>query len=89
MEDKECILLLFWNKSKWGDAGNHYDLMHPMVQQMCKGKIDIRRNEIQQIEHEKHEDNNSTENQRQTRFGEEQAKQTNIINSEKLGSEEE
>eukprot|EP00972_Heterocapsa_arctica_P028557 4201096-Heterocapsa_arctica.AAC.1 len=69
--DKECIILLYCNKNKWGDAGNHYDLMHPMVQQVCKGKTYTRRDDIQHIEHQKHEDNNITYRQRQTRFGEE------------------
>eukprot|EP00972_Heterocapsa_arctica_P086822 12798232-Heterocapsa_arctica.AAC.1 len=63
--------------------------MHPMVQQICKGNIYIRRNDIQQIEHQKHEDNNITDRQRQTQFGEEQTKQTNSLNPEKLGPEEE
>eukprot|EP00972_Heterocapsa_arctica_P018077 2670991-Heterocapsa_arctica.AAC.1 len=30
ISDKECVRLLYCNKNKWGDAGNHYDLMHPM-----------------------------------------------------------
>eukprot|EP00972_Heterocapsa_arctica_P063839 9419090-Heterocapsa_arctica.AAC.1 len=30
ISDKECIILLYCNNNKWGDAGNHYDLMHPM-----------------------------------------------------------
>eukprot|EP00972_Heterocapsa_arctica_P024423 3603939-Heterocapsa_arctica.AAC.1 len=31
--DKECVRLLYCNKSKWGDTENHYDLMHPTIQQ--------------------------------------------------------
>eukprot|EP00972_Heterocapsa_arctica_P076817 11330023-Heterocapsa_arctica.AAC.1 len=87
--DKECIRLLYCNKSKWGDVENHYDLMHPMVQQVCKGKIYIRRNDIQQIEHQKQEDNKVIYVQKQTRFGEEQTKHTNSQIPEKLGPEEE
>eukprot|EP00972_Heterocapsa_arctica_P043530 6427547-Heterocapsa_arctica.AAC.1 len=30
---EKCIRLLYCNKSKWGDTGHHYDLMHPMIQQ--------------------------------------------------------
>eukprot|EP00972_Heterocapsa_arctica_P102096 15044312-Heterocapsa_arctica.AAC.1 len=63
--------------------------MHPMVQQICKGKIYSRRNDVQQIEHQKHENNNITDKQRQTRFREEQTKQANSIDPEKLGPEEE
>eukprot|EP00972_Heterocapsa_arctica_P040531 5971965-Heterocapsa_arctica.AAC.1 len=60
-----------------------------MVQQICKGKTYTRRNDIQQIEHQKHENTNITYSQRQTRFGEEQTKQATSIDPEKLGSEEE
>eukprot|EP00972_Heterocapsa_arctica_P012733 1869909-Heterocapsa_arctica.AAC.1 len=63
--------------------------MHPMVQQVCKGRTFTRSNDIQHIEHQKHEDNNITYRQRQTRFGEEHTKQTNSLNPEKLGPEEE
>eukprot|EP00972_Heterocapsa_arctica_P083734 12338737-Heterocapsa_arctica.AAC.1 len=54
--EKECIRLLYCNKSKWGDTENHYDLMHPMIQLICKGNNYTRRSEIQQIEYQKHED---------------------------------
>eukprot|EP00972_Heterocapsa_arctica_P095637 14104441-Heterocapsa_arctica.AAC.1 len=89
IEDKECIRLQYCNKNKWGDAANHNDLMYPVVQQICKGKIYNRRSEVQQIEHKSQEDTNNTDNQRQTRFGEEHTKQTDNRNSEKLGPEEE
>eukprot|EP00972_Heterocapsa_arctica_P048533 7153373-Heterocapsa_arctica.AAC.1 len=56
ISDKECIRLLYCNKSKWGDTGNQYDLLHPMIQQVCKRHIYSRRNELQHIEHQKHED---------------------------------
>eukprot|EP00972_Heterocapsa_arctica_P108812 16021865-Heterocapsa_arctica.AAC.1 len=32
-QDKECIILLYCNKSRWGETKNNYDLMHPIVQQ--------------------------------------------------------
>eukprot|EP00972_Heterocapsa_arctica_P110314 16241414-Heterocapsa_arctica.AAC.1 len=63
--------------------------MHPMIQQVCKGRTYTRRSESQHLEHQKHEDNTITYRQRQTRIGDEQTKQPNILNSEKLGPEEE
>eukprot|EP00972_Heterocapsa_arctica_P099361 14662848-Heterocapsa_arctica.AAC.1 len=48
--DKECIVLLYCNKSKWGDTENHYDLMHPIVQQTGHTKRYSRRSDLQQIE---------------------------------------
>eukprot|EP00972_Heterocapsa_arctica_P004977 736538-Heterocapsa_arctica.AAC.1 len=39
--EKECIRLLYCNKIKWGDTGNHYDRMQPMIQQICKGKLTL------------------------------------------------
>eukprot|EP00972_Heterocapsa_arctica_P025437 3745324-Heterocapsa_arctica.AAC.1 len=75
--------------SKWGDTGNHYDLMHPMMQQICKARTYTRRNEIQQIEHQKHEGIQITDRHRQTRIGKEQTKHSHEHNSEKLGPEEE
>eukprot|EP00972_Heterocapsa_arctica_P015801 2328767-Heterocapsa_arctica.AAC.1 len=60
-----------------------------MVQQICKGKTYTRRNDIQHIEHQKHDNNNITYSQRQTRFGEEQTKPANSLDPEKLGPEEE
>eukprot|EP00972_Heterocapsa_arctica_P088660 13072975-Heterocapsa_arctica.AAC.1 len=71
ISEKECIILLCCDKSKWGDTENHYDLMHPMIQHTCKGKTYTRRSEIQQIEYQKHEDINITSRQRQTRIGDE------------------
>eukprot|EP00972_Heterocapsa_arctica_P087470 12900177-Heterocapsa_arctica.AAC.1 len=50
--DKECIRLLYCNKSKCGDIENHYDLMHPILQQTCKSKAYDRRSESEQIIHE-------------------------------------
>eukprot|EP00972_Heterocapsa_arctica_P022208 3267875-Heterocapsa_arctica.AAC.1 len=76
-------------QNEWGDAEHHYDLMHPIVQQVCKGRTFTRRSDIQQIEHQKHEDKKIADRQRQARIGEEQTKQTNNLNSEKLGPEEE
>eukprot|EP00972_Heterocapsa_arctica_P095825 14136836-Heterocapsa_arctica.AAC.1 len=43
ISDKECIRLLYCNKSNWGDTENHYDLMHPIVQQTCHTKRYSRR----------------------------------------------
>eukprot|EP00972_Heterocapsa_arctica_P068493 10119590-Heterocapsa_arctica.AAC.1 len=83
--DKECIILLYCNKSKWGDTGNHYDLMHPTIQPNCKTKTYSRRNQFQQMEHQTHEDTNSTDRHRQTLIGEEQTKQTDYQEADKLG----
>eukprot|EP00972_Heterocapsa_arctica_P030450 4483600-Heterocapsa_arctica.AAC.1 len=55
--DKECIILPYCNKSKWGDTANNYDLMHPTVQQTCQTKNDSRRSESQQDEHQQQEAN--------------------------------
>eukprot|EP00972_Heterocapsa_arctica_P101514 14958835-Heterocapsa_arctica.AAC.1 len=63
--------------------------MHPMVQQVCKGKTYTRRNDIQHIEHQKPDNKKITYSQIQTRFGEEQTKQANSLDPEKLGPEEE
>eukprot|EP00972_Heterocapsa_arctica_P040771 6007006-Heterocapsa_arctica.AAC.1 len=30
MQDKECIILLYCNKGRWGEQPNHYDLMRPI-----------------------------------------------------------
>eukprot|EP00972_Heterocapsa_arctica_P111890 16428696-Heterocapsa_arctica.AAC.1 len=76
-------------QNKWGDTGHHYDLMHPMIQHICKGTTYTRRTEIQHIEYQKHEDREITYRQRQTRIGDERTKQTYFQNSEKLGPEEE
>ena len=73
--DKECIRLLYCNKSKWGDTENHYDLMHPTIQQTCKTKNYSRRSESQQDEHQQQEANRSTDRHRQTLIGEEQTTQ--------------
>eukprot|EP00972_Heterocapsa_arctica_P019761 2913856-Heterocapsa_arctica.AAC.1 len=54
--DKECIILLYCNKSKWGDTETYYDLMHPTIQQTCNTKTYSRRSELQQFEHQKQED---------------------------------
>eukprot|EP00972_Heterocapsa_arctica_P051177 7522968-Heterocapsa_arctica.AAC.1 len=50
--DKECIRLLYGNKGKWVDTENHYDLMHPTIQQTCKTNNYLRRNDSQQDEHQ-------------------------------------
>eukprot|EP00972_Heterocapsa_arctica_P038786 5716263-Heterocapsa_arctica.AAC.1 len=86
---KSCIILLYCNKSKWGDTENHYDLMHPMIQQVCKGKTYTRKSNIQHIEHQNHEDMKITYRQRQTRIGDEQTEQAHWQHSEKPGPEEE
>eukprot|EP00972_Heterocapsa_arctica_P104217 15359243-Heterocapsa_arctica.AAC.1 len=86
---KNASYLFTVTKSKWGDTEHHYDLMHPMIQQMCKGKTYTRRSEIQQIEYQKHEDRKITYRQRQTRIGDEQTKQAHGQKSVKLGPEEE
>eukprot|EP00972_Heterocapsa_arctica_P113682 16438495-Heterocapsa_arctica.AAC.1 len=36
-------------KNIWGDAENHYDLMHPIPPQVCKGKTYDRRSDEEQI----------------------------------------
>eukprot|EP00972_Heterocapsa_arctica_P109698 16150793-Heterocapsa_arctica.AAC.1 len=46
--DKECSILLYCGKSKWGDTDNHYDLMHPIVHHTCEIKSYSRRNDLQQ-----------------------------------------
>eukprot|EP00972_Heterocapsa_arctica_P042474 6260306-Heterocapsa_arctica.AAC.1 len=63
--------------------------MYPMVQQVCKGKTYTRRSETEQIEHKKQAYKKNTDRRRQTRFGEEQTKQTDNQQFEKLGPEEE
>eukprot|EP00972_Heterocapsa_arctica_P078820 11623567-Heterocapsa_arctica.AAC.1 len=67
---------------------NHYDLMHPTIQQICKTKTYSRRSELQQVEHHKQEDTNSTDRHRQTMIGEEQTKQTDLQEADKLGPNE-
>eukprot|EP00972_Heterocapsa_arctica_P083056 12237961-Heterocapsa_arctica.AAC.1 len=89
ISEKECIILLYRNKNTWGDTEHHYDLMHPMIQLICKGKTYTIISEIQQIEHQKHEDIHITYRHRQTRIGDEQTKQAHNQHSEKLGPEEE
>eukprot|EP00972_Heterocapsa_arctica_P063619 9389052-Heterocapsa_arctica.AAC.1 len=48
MLDKEVIILLYCNQNNWGDVENHYDLMHPIPQQICKGKTYERRSDEEQ-----------------------------------------
>eukprot|EP00972_Heterocapsa_arctica_P008851 1298413-Heterocapsa_arctica.AAC.1 len=86
--DKECIRLLYCNKSKWGDTENHYDLLHPTVQQTCKTKSYSRRSESQQDEYQQQEGNNNTDGHRQTMIGEEQNKQVERQAADKLGPKE-
>eukprot|EP00972_Heterocapsa_arctica_P022731 3346163-Heterocapsa_arctica.AAC.1 len=62
--------------------------MHPITQQVCKARMYTRRSEIQQIEHEKHEDRNNTGRHRQTLIGEEQTKHSHEQEQDKLGPEE-
>eukprot|EP00972_Heterocapsa_arctica_P006369 934706-Heterocapsa_arctica.AAC.1 len=73
--DKECIILLYCNKSKWGDTENHYDLMHPTVHHTCKIKSYSIRNDLQQAEYQKQEGNKHTHRHKQTLIGEEQKSQ--------------
>eukprot|EP00972_Heterocapsa_arctica_P094434 13928047-Heterocapsa_arctica.AAC.1 len=87
--DKECIILLYCNKSKWGDTENHYDLLHPKVHLTCKTKTYSRRSDLQQIEHQQQEDTTSTDNHRQTHFGEEKTNHTELSEADKLGPKEE
>eukprot|EP00972_Heterocapsa_arctica_P063195 9323857-Heterocapsa_arctica.AAC.2 len=30
IQEKECIILLYCNKGRWGEQENHYDLMRPI-----------------------------------------------------------
>eukprot|EP00972_Heterocapsa_arctica_P098078 14469926-Heterocapsa_arctica.AAC.1 len=62
--------------------------MHPTIQQSCKTKTYSRRSEVQQMEHQQHEYNKSTDRHRQTLIGEEQTKQTDNQEADKLGPEE-
>eukprot|EP00972_Heterocapsa_arctica_P050222 7387041-Heterocapsa_arctica.AAC.1 len=68
--DKECIILLYCYKNKWGDAENHYDLMHPIPQQIYKGKTYNRRNESQHMDFEKNEAKQLNEKRKQTKLKE-------------------
>eukprot|EP00972_Heterocapsa_arctica_P093120 13735060-Heterocapsa_arctica.AAC.1 len=86
--DKECIILLYCNKRKWGDTENHYDLMHPTIQQICKTKTYTRRSELQHIEHQQQEDKTNGDRHRQTLIGEEQTKQTESFEAHRLGPKE-
>eukprot|EP00972_Heterocapsa_arctica_P091789 13537252-Heterocapsa_arctica.AAC.1 len=86
--DKSYIRLLYINKNKWGDTGNHYDLMHLTIQQTCNIKTYSRRSELQHIEHQQQEDIKSTYRHRQTLIGEEQTKQADNQEKDKLGPEE-
>eukprot|EP00972_Heterocapsa_arctica_P083252 12266135-Heterocapsa_arctica.AAC.1 len=85
--DKECIRLLYCNKSKWGDTGNNYDLMHPTTQQICKTESYSRRSEMKQVEHKKQEDKKNTDRHRQTLIGEQQTKKK-CQEADKLGPKE-
>eukprot|EP00972_Heterocapsa_arctica_P031092 4576432-Heterocapsa_arctica.AAC.1 len=64
--DKECIRLLYCNKSKWGEVEHHYDLMHPIPQHTCKRKPYDRRSESEQIIYEQINKVQLEEQQRQT-----------------------
>eukprot|EP00972_Heterocapsa_arctica_P102523 15108558-Heterocapsa_arctica.AAC.1 len=86
--DKECISLLYCNKSKWGDTENHYGLMHPTVQHTCKTKSYSRRSDVQQVEYQRQEGNNNTDRHRQTLIGEEQTRQVEQQEADKLGPKE-
>eukprot|EP00972_Heterocapsa_arctica_P015429 2273471-Heterocapsa_arctica.AAC.1 len=72
--DKECISLLYCNKNNWGDTENHYDLMHPSFQQTCHTKRYSRRSDLQQMEFQTQEGNN-TDRHIQTLIGEEHKSQ--------------
>eukprot|EP00972_Heterocapsa_arctica_P051572 7587182-Heterocapsa_arctica.AAC.1 len=86
--DKKCIRLLYCNKSKWGDTENHYDLMHPTVQQTCKTKSYSRRSDLQLVEYQTQEGNNNTYKHRQTLIGEEQKRQVERQEADKLAPKE-
>eukprot|EP00972_Heterocapsa_arctica_P083343 12280989-Heterocapsa_arctica.AAC.1 len=75
--DKECIRLLDCNKSKWGDIENNYDLMHPIPQQIYKSKAYARRSESEQSIHEQTKKMLLEEQQRQTKFDDEESGQNN------------
>eukprot|EP00972_Heterocapsa_arctica_P078009 11503142-Heterocapsa_arctica.AAC.1 len=62
--------------------------MHPTVQQTCKTKSYSRRSETQQAEYQKQEGNNNTDGHRQTLIGEEQKKQVEHQEADKLGPKE-
>eukprot|EP00972_Heterocapsa_arctica_P098738 14570881-Heterocapsa_arctica.AAC.1 len=62
--------------------------MQPTIQQICKTKTYSRRSELQHIEHQKQEDIKSTYRHRQTLIGEEQTKQVDNQDTDKLGPEE-
>eukprot|EP00972_Heterocapsa_arctica_P116205 16451905-Heterocapsa_arctica.AAC.1 len=62
--------------------------MHPTIQPICKTKTYSRRSELQQVEYQKQEDKKSTERQRQTFIGEEQTKQNESLEADKLGPKE-
>eukprot|EP00972_Heterocapsa_arctica_P085555 12610734-Heterocapsa_arctica.AAC.1 len=76
MADKACIRLLYCNKNKWGDAENHYDLMHPIPQHICKGKAYDRRSESDQCIYEQNK-NMHPDEQRQTKINDDKAGQRN------------
>eukprot|EP00972_Heterocapsa_arctica_P037671 5543893-Heterocapsa_arctica.AAC.1 len=71
-----------------GRPGNHYDLMHPTIQQISNTKTYTRRSECQQIEHQKQEDIHITYRHRQTLLGEEHTKHAHDQDSDRLGPEE-
>eukprot|EP00972_Heterocapsa_arctica_P015051 2216549-Heterocapsa_arctica.AAC.1 len=48
MNDKVVIRLLYCNKSKWGDAEHHYDLMYPIPQHICNNKCYDKRSDEEQ-----------------------------------------
>eukprot|EP00972_Heterocapsa_arctica_P038727 5707885-Heterocapsa_arctica.AAC.1 len=60
------------DKGTWGDIENHYDLMHPTPQQDHTGQTYNRRSESQQTDHEQMKANICVEQQKHTKFGEQQ-----------------
>eukprot|EP00972_Heterocapsa_arctica_P028816 4239380-Heterocapsa_arctica.AAC.1 len=78
--DKERIILLYCKKNKWGDYENHYDLMHPIPQQVYKGRTYNRRSDSQQIELETNEANQFNEKRKQTQLVEHDVDQDKFEN---------
>eukprot|EP00972_Heterocapsa_arctica_P110023 16201103-Heterocapsa_arctica.AAC.1 len=86
--DKECIILLYCNKNTWGDAENHYDLMHPIPQQICKGKTYDRRSDNEQTISEQHKKSQVNGKQHQTNIGDDNSERNEFENEEFNGPKE-
>eukprot|EP00972_Heterocapsa_arctica_P015746 2320665-Heterocapsa_arctica.AAC.1 len=61
---------------------------HPTIQHICNTKTYSRRSEVQQVEHQTQEDNNSTDRHRQTLIVDEQTKHTDFQEADTLGPKE-